>query len=105
MNLVCALADKPGPFWKSLPKNIQAIKNESAPCRKERFCIPVCADADLSHCLKCVAVGKSEQPSACGTDGYVSCTYLQFCKHLVYSTILPAGFTVTLILGLGKVRS
>ena len=60
--------DETGLFWKSLPRNTQASKDlSSTPGRKiqkERISIMVCANADGSHRLKPVIVGKSAKPRA-----------------------------------------
>ncbi|XP_063226872.1 tigger transposable element-derived protein 7-like [Bacillus rossius redtenbacheri] len=59
-------ADETGLFWRSLPENTQAYKHEgTAPGRKlskERLSALLCANADGSHRLSSVVVGKSRRP-------------------------------------------
>lgn len=58
--------DESGIFWRSLPRNTQALRCESnLPGRKmskDRFSALFCANADGTHKLKVVVVGKSARP-------------------------------------------
>ncbi|KAG7159730.1 Tigger transposable element-derived protein 7-like 2, partial [Homarus americanus] len=55
-----------GLYWRSLPRNTQAFKNEASlsgrKVSKERFSALCCANADGMHCLKLVVVGRSARP-------------------------------------------
>ncbi|KAJ4447492.1 hypothetical protein ANN_09499 [Periplaneta americana] len=61
-------ADETGLYWHSLPDNTQASKSiRNTPGRKiskERVSALLCANADGSHILKTVIVGKSKQSRA-----------------------------------------
>lgn len=61
-------ADETGLCWRALPDNTQASKSiRNTPGRKiskERVSALLCANADGSHILKTVIVGKSKQPRA-----------------------------------------
>jgi hypothetical protein len=59
-------SDEIGLFWRNLPDNTQASKaKKTMPCRKiskKRVSALLCANADGSHLLKTVIVGKSKNP-------------------------------------------
>ena len=56
-------ADETGLFWRSLPNNAQASKDEQVirekKMSKEKILALCCASADGMHCHKLVVVGKS----------------------------------------------
>ncbi|XP_072490863.1 tigger transposable element-derived protein 7 [Notamacropus eugenii] len=59
-------------FWKSIPENIQANKKDicmpGRKINKERLSALLCANADGTHKLKSVIIGKSKQPRSIKDD-------------------------------------
>ncbi|XP_003761942.1 tigger transposable element-derived protein 7 [Sarcophilus harrisii] len=59
-------------FWKSRPENIQANKKDicmpGQKINKERLSALLCANADGTHKLKSVIIGKSKQPKSIKDD-------------------------------------
>ncbi|XP_074136042.1 tigger transposable element-derived protein 7 [Sminthopsis crassicaudata] len=59
-------------FWKSMPENIQANKKDicmpGQKINKERLSALLCANADGTHKLKSVIIGKSKQPRSIKND-------------------------------------
>ncbi|XP_051823853.1 tigger transposable element-derived protein 7 [Antechinus flavipes] len=59
-------------FWKSMPENIQANKKDicmpGRKINKERLSALLCANADGTHKLKSVIIGKSKQPRSIKDD-------------------------------------
>ena len=77
-------ADETGLFWRSLPNNTQASKDEEVirgkKMSKERISALCCASADGMHRHKLVVVGKSARPRALKDHMHTLPVHYYYCK-------------------------